>query len=281
MIILNNRLYSCEQCILRNEGQKCEHYQDILISVHKVDCVAKTRKGFHTSSQAVSGRYRLLIRMPPAILKSIELSKHLDEEILFNKQLAVDTNKSVGKQIYILENFTKVEICPEKKHLDQTFILPFGLSNTPHSHQEFQSTYHRYTSVPSTSNTIKGTNEVSELSEPVIVRPFSRIGDLYPVTLHRKLTTSKGHRKHPFLPLDGPILTSQEQHEQEVILKSNNSSSSCALEQDSIEIEKESAIQQRGGVHDSRLSKINIDQFLDDTQKFIEKFCTDSNGETK
>lgn len=164
MIILNNLLYSCEQCIIRSEGQKCIHHQDHLFSVHQVKCFASPINNQAPTTkynQLLAGKHRLMVKNPPNLAETIELSKHSDEEVLFSKVLCVDVTKSVGKIVFILESSTPVEVCFNKGYLNNGFVLPYGVSVNNDG------------VIASTSELI-GVSSDEEIEEPVKIRPLSR-----------------------------------------------------------------------------------------------------------
>lgn len=266
MIILNNRLYSCEQCILRNEGQSCEHFQDVLASVNKANCIAKSQRGFQGLSQVVTGTYRLIIPQTSTILKTIELSKHSDEEILFNRLLDVDISKPVGKFVFILDKFTKVTLNSEKRYLDQQYALPFGLSNTPFSHHELQAPNNANTAGPSSSDSFRRSTAV-ELAEPVIIRPLSRVGVRYPLPSAIKQddeTNKENSNEHSAKSSN--------------IADENQASPHVANKE--VSLTKELA--DLASTENLKKSKISqLEQFLDETQEFLHTFCNDHKNEQK
>lgn len=267
MIILNNRLYSCEQCILKNEGQSCEHFQDVLVSVNKANCIAKSQRGFQGLSQIVTGTYRLIIPQTSTILKTIELSKHSDEEILFNRLLDVDISKPVGKFVFILDKFTKVTLNSEKRYLDQQYALPFGLSNTPFSHHELQAPNNANTARPSSSDSFRRYTAV-ELAEPVIIRPLSRVGVRYPLPSAVKQDEETNKENS----------SGQSASSSNNIVNDNQTSPHVANKE--VSLTKDLAdLASSENLKKSKVSQ--LEQFLDETQEFLYTFCNDHKNEQK
>jgi len=267
MIILNNRLYSCEQCLLRNEGQQCEHFQDVLVSIKKAKCYAEGPQGV---CQNITGELRLIITQSPKVSKSIQLSKHSDEEVLFNKWLDVDITKSVGKFIYILEGSTPVDISHNKEHLDQEFALPFGTSIKPFGHVNYN--VHDEELLQGTTSERFGRSTCKGTTEPVIIRPFSRVNwhqrsEVQHLKDHSlpngvaQTNTFDDITKlniHPILPIDDPS-------------KLNYSNNAIAGLKESELKDQELLFQsQKGDKHIFKLAQ--LDQFLDETQAFLHEF---------
>lgn len=242
MIILNYLLYACQQCIVRSEGQKCEHHQDQLFSIQKVKCCTAPINYKNIPNlkycQPLVGKYRLMIKNISIVEETIELSKHLDEEVLFNKKLCVDVTKSVGKNTFILGKTTPVVICSGKEYLDTKFLIPFGDNNN--------SLLDYGGGVGSTSD-LFGLSLDPELDEPVKIRPLSRKA----INNCGLLETFKNDSS-------SETITDEE------------------IDANQVTPQEPTQLQLEPNEEEPSNTKLaNFDRFLTDTEQFLQQFCVD------
>lgn len=110
MIVLQNELFTCQQCLLVDKAQKCCHLKENLVSVN-----SSSKVQVRTSSNKfnIDGSYRFRINTKankiPIVKRKISPQNHQNDEILFHKDLRINTNLSIGPVIYILDDNTLIE----------------------------------------------------------------------------------------------------------------------------------------------------------------------------